>query len=85
MSDGPLSAAGKNLGPSPHDLLFMAFGAYTSITPRLYANHQKLDLEDIKVRLGHDRVHLDNCRDDCSDRASKIEQIRRRLTLRGDQ
>jgi uncharacterized OsmC-like protein/predicted alpha/beta hydrolase family esterase len=84
MSDEPLSVGGKNLGPSPYDLLLMALGACTSMTLRMYANHKKLDLQDIEVRLRHDRVHADDCRDDCDDGTSKIEQISRRLTLSGD-
>ncbi len=84
MSDEPLSVGGKNLGPSPYDLLLMALGACTSMTLRMYANHKKLDLQDIEVRLRHGRVHADDCRDDCDDGTSKIEQISRRLTLSGD-
>ncbi len=45
MSDEPRSVGGKNLGPSPYDLLLM--------TLRRYANHKKLDLRDIEVRLRH--------------------------------
>ena len=84
MSDEPLSVGGKNLGPSPYDLLLMALGACTSMTLRMYANRKKLDLRDIEVRLRHDRLHADDCRDDCNGGASKIERISRRLTLSGD-
>ena len=62
----------------------MALGACTSMTLRMYANHKQLDLQDIEVRLRHDRVYPDDCRDDCNDGTSKIEQIGRRLTLTGD-
>ncbi len=84
MGDEPLSVGGKNLGPSPYDLLLMALGACTSMTLRMYANFKKLDLQDIEVRLRHDRVHADDCEDDCKDGNSKIERIGRRLTLSGD-
>lgn len=83
LSDEPMSVGGQNLGPSPYDILLMALGACTSMTLRMYANHKQLDLQDIEIRLRHDRVHIDDCREDCDDEASKIERISRRLTLSG--
>jgi putative redox protein len=83
MSDEPKSMGGMNLGPSPYDLLLMALGACTSMTLRMYANHKKLDLRDVEVRLRHDRIHADDC-NACEDKASKIERISRTLTLQGD-
>jgi putative redox protein len=83
MSDEPKSVGGMNLGPSPYDLLLMALGACTSMTLRMYANHKELDLQDIEVRLRHERIHADDC-DACVDKASKIERINRTLTLQGD-
>jgi putative redox protein len=83
MSDEPKSVGGMNLGPSPYDLLLMALGSCTSMTLRMYANHKKLDLQDIEVRLRHDRIHADDC-NTCTDKSSKIERISRILTLRGD-
>ena len=83
VSDEPVSVGGKNLGPSPYDLLLMALGSCTSMTLRMYANHKKLDLQDIEVRLRHDRVHADDCTE-CTDEKSRIEHISRRLTVSGN-
>ncbi|MDJ0738788.1 MAG: bifunctional alpha/beta hydrolase/OsmC family protein [Gammaproteobacteria bacterium] len=82
LSDEPLSFGGKDLGPSPYDLLLMALGACTSMTLRMYANHKALDLQDIEVRLRHERVHAEDCAD-CESDSAKIERISRVLTLRG--
>ena len=79
-ADEPLKYGGKNLGPSPYDLLLMSLGACTSMTLRMYANLKKLPLEDVSVRLIHERVHAE----DCVDCESKVERITRRISLRGE-
>ena len=58
----------------------MSLGACTSMTLRMYANHKKLPLEDVTVRLQHERVHAE----DCIDCNQKIERITRRISLIGD-
>lgn len=80
MSDEPEKYGGSNLGPSPYDLLLMSLGACTSMTLRMYANRKKLALDDIDVKLVHERVHAIDC-EGCND---KIERLTRRITLHGD-
>ena len=79
-ADEPLKYGGSDLGPTPYDLLLMSLGACTSMTLRMYANRKKLPLEDVTVRLLHERVHAD----DCIDCERSIERITRRITLVGD-
>ncbi len=79
-ADEPLKYGGSDLGPTPYDLLLMSLGACTSMTLRMYANRKKLPLEDVQVRLVHERVHAEDCVD-CQD---KIERITRRITLLGE-
>ena len=83
MSDEPKSAGGQDLGPSPYDLLLMALGSCTSMTLRMYANHKQLDLDNVEVRLRHDRVYADDC-SNCDGNAAKIERITRTVKLSGD-
>ena len=83
LSDEPESYGGRNLGPSPYDLLLMSLGSCTSMTIRMYANHKKLPLEDINVRLHHERIHSDDC-PDCDGKTGKIERITRDIELKGD-
>jgi uncharacterized OsmC-like protein/pimeloyl-ACP methyl ester carboxylesterase len=79
-ADEPLKYGGSDLGPSPYDLLLMSLGACTSMTLRMYANLKKLPLDDIEVRLLHERVHAE----DCVDCDHRIERITRRIMLHGE-
>lgn len=83
MSDEPISYGGSNLGPSPYDLLLMALGACTSMTLRLYANHKKLDVQNITVRLQHDKVHATDC-EHCEEGGSKIDKLSRYIHIAGN-
>jgi putative redox protein len=79
-ADEPRKYGGSDLGASPYDLLLMSLGACTSMTLRMYANRKKLPLENIEVRMLHERVHAD----DCVDCDHALERITRRISLRGD-
>jgi uncharacterized OsmC-like protein len=57
VADEPVEYGGSGEGPTPYDLLLMSLGACTSMTVRLFAQHRKIPLEDITVRLRHKHVH----------------------------
>jgi putative redox protein len=91
LADEPKGAGGTDLGPSPYDLLLMALGACTSMTIRMYAEHKGLALDDVEVRLKHNRIHVDDCEADCdeatqaaADKQGRIEVIDRVIDLTGD-
>ncbi len=83
QADEPASFGGGNAGPTPYDLLLMSLGACTSMTLRMYANRDNLPLEDVQVRLIHERIHADDCAE-CEDAEGHIERITRRIRLSGD-
>ncbi len=80
LADEPVKYGGSNLGPTPYDLLLMGLGACTSMTLRMYANRKKMALDDIEVKLIHERIHAEDCIS-CND---KIERITRTISLKGD-
>jgi uncharacterized OsmC-like protein len=82
VGDEPKDFGGSDLGPTPYNLLLMGLGACTSMTIRMYAARKKIPLEDVDVRLVHDRVHADDC-DQCEGREGKIERISRFIRFEG--
>jgi putative redox protein len=64
VADLPADEDGQDTGPSPHDLLLAALGACTSMTIQWWAQHHRLKLEHVDVRLSQSRTeqgHLFRC------------------------
>jgi len=61
------------------------------MTIRMYADRKGLPLDDVEIRLRHDRIHVDDCDTDCNDDArgladnqGHISRIERHIDLTGD-
>jgi len=81
-ADEPSKYGGSNLGPTPYDLLLMALGSCTSMTLRMYADRKQIPLDDLQVRLRHERVHAEDCAD--CEQGRGMERIMRSITLIGN-
>jgi putative redox protein len=83
ISDEPIASGGADLGLNPYELLLAALGSCTSMTLRMYANHKQFDLQDIRVKLHHSRIHAEDCAS-CETQAPLIDRITRSIHLSGN-
>ena len=80
--DEPESAGGANEGPTPYDMLAAALGGCTAMTLHFYARREKLPLEDVAVKVSHDRQHVKDCAD-CQSSSGFIHRFRVEIELTG--
>lgn len=82
IADEPVSVGGSNTGPSPYELLAAALGACTTMTLRMYADRKGWQMEEVEVRLEHEKIHCVDCAEASRGR-SKIDHISRELVIEG--
>ena len=83
IADEPQDAGGLGSGPGPYDLLLASLGACTSMTLRLYADHKRLPLKRVSVRLHHSRVYANDCAE-CETKEGMLDRIERIISLEGE-
>lgn len=74
---------GDDLGPDPYEHLLAALGACTSMTLRMFANRNKIALDDVQVLLRHSRQHGEDCQH-CDAENKQVDLLQRKLVLSGD-
>lgn len=82
IMDEPESAGGGNEGPTPYDMLAAALGGCTVMTLHFYARREKLPLEEVTVRVSHDRQHAKDCAD-CVTTGGFIHRFRVEIAMTG--
>ncbi|WP_422362834.1 alpha/beta fold hydrolase [Pyruvatibacter mobilis] len=87
LADEPVSVGGMDTGPTPYQYLNAALGTCTAMTLRMYADHKKLSLDRVVVRVGHDRIHVDDCAE-CAEHEGNtngmVDVLERDIELEGD-
>ncbi len=83
VADEPLQYGGTDRGPTPYDYLLVALGACTSMTLQMYARHKKLPLARAVVRLTHQKIHANDCKD-CETNSGKVDRMEREIELFGE-
>lgn len=82
FADEPERLGGTDSGPTPYGWLLGALGSCTAMTLRMYADHKRWPLQDVEVRLRHERDYQQDCTD-CAEGSRRIERIERSLVLTG--
>jgi uncharacterized OsmC-like protein/esterase/lipase len=83
LADEPEGSGGTDFGPSPYGYLLSALGTCTAMTLRMYADFKKMDLTEVKVKLTHDKVHIQDG-EHTEQSKGKIDQIKRLIKLEGN-
>lgn len=60
ISDEPEDIGGKNIGPSPGELLAASLGSCTCITLRMYADRKEWSVESIEAHVSYERDPAEN-------------------------
>jgi len=82
ISDEPVPAGGTDRGPGPYELLLAALGSCTSMTLGMYARRKEWPLENVLVRLRHERTYLADC-DNCEQDQTLLSLLHREIELSG--
>jgi putative redox protein len=76
-ADEGADLGGRDVGPSPFELLCSALGACTAITLRMYAERHNWALHRATVELQHEKIPS-------ADGTSMIDHLQRTIYLEGD-
>ena len=78
LADEPMTSGGKDLGPTPYELLSAALATCTAMTLRMYAKQKKWDIGAVKVSVSHGRQYAADCKE-CEEQDSNISHFKRMI------
>lgn len=82
-ADEPKAYGGDESGPTPYDLVLAGLGACTSMTIKMYADRKGWPVDDVEVKLTHEKMHASAC-ETCETEDGKIDHIHRTIHIEGD-
>ncbi|MCI5045081.1 MAG: bifunctional alpha/beta hydrolase/OsmC family protein [Aquisalinus sp.] len=87
LADEPLDMGGLGSGPSPYEFLSTALGACTNMTLRMYADHKKIPLDRVSIRVRHFKTHgrdSENVAADNEAKSARLDHFEREIALEGN-
>jgi putative redox protein len=85
ISDEPLGVGlGQDRGPSPYGLLLGALAACKLITVRMYADRKGWTLEDVEIKLKHEKIRVGDGDEFESPVGSLVDSIETEVSFKGD-
>lgn len=83
-ADEPEDFGGKNLGPSPYELVSSGLAACTAMTLQMYAKRKNWNLNGVEIHINYQKVHAEDA-ENCDDKKSKkIDTFSREIVLKGN-
>ena len=69
-------------GLTPYGMMLAGLGSCTAIVLHTYAQHHKIDLQSVEIRLAYDRIFSEDC-ENCETIQKYEEQITEGILLEG--
>lgn len=83
LADEPEDMGGKDLGPTPYELVSSGLAACTAMTLQMYARRKEWSLDNVHVEVKHSKTHAKDSQG-CEDKKSKIDVFERIIRLEGE-
>lgn len=74
-ADEPTELEGLDSGPTPFELLLAAIGSCTTVTMRMYARRKDWPLEQLRIRLTHEKAKRDG---------EEVDLIQKEIEMTGE-
>lgn len=81
IADEPESVGGKNLGPTPYDLLMASLGTCTAMTLKMYSERKGWKWKEVVVYLNHEKVHQEDSAGVGKNKGGKISKFTRWIEI----
>lgn len=85
IADEPESVGGRNLGPTPYDLLMASLGTCTAMTLKMYSERKGWKWKEVVVYLNHEKVHQEDCAGVEKSKGGKISKFTRWIEIHAEQ
>ncbi len=80
LADEPERVGGKDLGPTPYELVAAGLSACTAMTIQMYAKRKGWPIDNVEVHTSYGKDYAQDC-EDCDENSAKIDTFTREIKL----